>query len=317
MLERRLFLVLFAFVRQAYTIEERFAMALFYRRLPRFEYLSPRTVDEALGILAAHKGEVKVLAGGTDLLPQLKGRELVAPRYVMDLKSIPGLDTIDYDERSGLRIGALATIGSIGESEIVRQEFPILAEAALKMASPQVRNMGTFVGNICNAVPSADSAPPLLALDARLLIKSAGGQRSVQMDAFFTGPRRTVLKDDEVVIEIMVPCQPKGSKGVYLKLSPRHSMDLAVVGVAVVASMKDGVCSDVRIGLGAVGPTPVRGREAEAMLAGKPVSSDAIDEASRHVINQCSPIDDHRASMEYRCDMVYVMTKRALTQTLS
>jgi CO/xanthine dehydrogenase FAD-binding subunit len=291
-------------------------MALFYRRLPRFEYFRPHSVDDALGFLAEHKGQAKVLAGGTDLIPQLKGREIAAPKYVVDLKSIPGLDAVTYDEKSGLRIGALATIRAIAESAPVGLHFPVLGEAALKMASPQVRNMGTFVGNICNAVPSADSAPPLLALDARLLIKGPRGVRTVQMDKFFTGPRTTLLEEDEVVLEIGVPNPPEKSRGVYLKLSPRHSMDLAIVGVAVVASTEGGVCKDVKIGLGAVAPTPVRGRVAEEMLAGKPVTRELIDEAARNVINQCSPIDDHRASMEYRCDMVYVMTRRALTQVL-
>jgi CO/xanthine dehydrogenase FAD-binding subunit len=291
-------------------------MALFYRRLPRFEYLTPRTVDEALGLLTAHKGRARVLAGGTDLIPQLKGREVAAPDYVVDLKSIPGLDAITYDDASGLEIGALATISGIAESAPVSRHFPILVQAALKMASPQVRNMGTFVGNICNAVPSADSAPPLLTLDAHLSIKGPGGTKKVQMDTFFTGPRTTILEEDEVVTGIGVPNPPKESRGVYLKLSPRHSMDLAIVGVAVVASVQDGVCDHVRIGLGAVAPTPVRGRVAEEMLMGKPVTRELIDEAARNVINQCSPIDDHRASMEYRCDMVYVMTRRALTQVL-
>jgi CO/xanthine dehydrogenase FAD-binding subunit len=284
--------------------------------LPRFEYLAPRTIDEALGLLADHIGEARVIAGGTDLVPQLKSREVAAPRYVVDLKAIPGLDAITYDDISGLKIGALATIGSIGESDLVGRHFPILREAALKMASPQVRNMGTFAGNLCNAVPSADSTPPLLALNASVLIRSPGGSRTVLLNDFFTGPRRTVLKGDEIVTGIEVPVPPAASIGAYLKLSPRHSMDLAIVGVAVVASMQDSVCTHVSIGLGAVAPTPVRAPVAESILAGKYIDADIIDEAARNVITQCSPIDDHRASMEYRCDMVYVMTRRALARVL-
>lgn len=291
-------------------------MPLFYRRLPRFEYLAPRTVDEAIELLAEHDGQARVIAGGTDLVPQLKSREVAAPKYLVDLKSIPGLDAISFDTASGLRIGPLATISSIAESDVVCRNYPILREAALKMASPQVRNMGTFVGNICNAVPSADSAPALLALDGRVRVWSPGGKRTVNLDAFFTGPRKTVLQPDEVVVAIEVPLPPKGSTGVYHKLSPRHSMDLAVVGVAVVGSKEDGTCTDVRIGLGAVAPTPLRAPVAESMLRGKKISAGLIDEAARNVITQCSPIDDHRASQEYRCDMVYVLTRRALTQIL-
>ena len=149
-------------------------MALFYRRLPRFEYVLPRTVEEAVSFLSDHGEEAKLLAGGTDLVPQLKGRELGA-RYVVDLKGIPGLDAISYDDRSGLRIGALATISAIAESALAGDHYPILVQAALVMASPQVRNMGTFTGNICNAVPSADSAPGLLALEAGVRIRGPKG----------------------------------------------------------------------------------------------------------------------------------------------
>ncbi len=230
-------------------------MPLFYRRLPHFEYLTPSDLDEALGLLTAHKGRAKVLAGGTDLIPQLKGRELPVPECLVDLKSIPDLDTITYDEASGLKIGALATISAIAASPLVSQHFPILAQAALQMASPQVRNRGTFTGNICNAVPSADSAPSLLALGAHLSIKGPQGDKRLPLDTFFTGPRTTLLEEDEFVTAIEVPVPPKGTTGVYLKLSPRHSMDLAIVGVAVVASLQEGVCTAIKIGLGAVAPT--------------------------------------------------------------
>jgi carbon-monoxide dehydrogenase medium subunit len=290
-------------------------MALFYRRLPRFEYVLPRTVEEAVAFLAGHGDGAKVLAGGTDLVPQLKGREIGA-RYVVDLKAIPGLDTISYDERFGLRIGALATINAIAESALVRDHFPVLVQAASVMASPQVRNMGTFAGNICSAVPSADSAPGLLALEAGVRIRGSGGERTVAIDRFFIGPRTTVLAGDEVVVEISVRKPVAGSRGVYLKLSPRHSMDLAIVGVAVMGRGEGGVCEDVKIGLGAVAPTPTRAPMAEEMLKGKRITPELIEEAARNVITQCSPIDDHRASMEYRCDMVYVMARRALTQVL-
>jgi CO/xanthine dehydrogenase FAD-binding subunit len=216
-----------------------------------------------------------------------------------------------------LRIGALATISAIAGSALVRDHFPVLVQAASSMASPQVRNMGTFAGNICNAVPSADSAPGLLACEAEVRVRGAKGERTVAIDRFFTGPRKTVLAEDEIVVEISVPRPPAGSKGVYLKLSPRHSMDLAVVGVAAMGRVEGGVCEEIKIGLGAVAPTPVRAPMAEAMLKGKRITPELIDEAARHTITQCSPIDDHRASMEYRCDMVYVMARRALTQVLS
>jgi CO/xanthine dehydrogenase FAD-binding subunit len=290
-------------------------MAIFYRRLPRFDYIVPKTLDEALKALNEHKGSAKLLAGGTDLVPQLKKRELKTPGYVIDLKGISGLDGISYDAE-GLQIGPLATISSIAQSPEVQERYPMLVQAALGMASPQVRNRGTFAGNICNAVPSADSAPSLLALNATIMIKSIRGERTISIDQFFTGPRKTMLAADEMLVGITVPKPLPASRGVYLKLSPRHSMDLAIVGVAAVGISENGVCKDIRIALGAVAPTPIRAPMAEAILQGKPITSVLINEAAKNAITQCSPIDDHRASQEYRCDMVYVLTKRALNQIL-
>jgi CO/xanthine dehydrogenase FAD-binding subunit len=290
-------------------------MAIFYRRLPRFDYIVPKTLDEALKALNEHKGSAKLLAGGTDLVPQLKKRELKTPGYVIDLKGISGLDGISYDAE-GLQIGPLATISSIAQSPEVQERYPMLVQAALGMASPQVRNRGTFAGNICNAVPSADSAPSLLALNATIMIKSIRGERTSSIDQFFTGPRKTMLAADEMLVGITVPKPLPASRGVYLKLSPRHSMDLAIVGVAAVGISENGVCKDIRIALGAVAPTPIRAPMAEAILQGKPITSALINEAAKNAITQCSPIDDHRASQEYRCDMVYVLTKRALNQIL-
>jgi CO/xanthine dehydrogenase FAD-binding subunit len=289
-------------------------MALFFRRLPKFQYVAAKTVDEAVSFLAEHKETARPIAGGTDLIPQLRRREAPAPAYVVDLKGISGLAGISYDEATGLRIGCLATIAGIAESRVVGDHFPILRQAALAMASPQVRNRGTFAGNICNAVPSADSVPALLTLDASVRLKNLAGERVVPLEQFFTGPRKTVIEPGEMLLEIIVPKPAAGSRGVYLKLSPRHAMDLAVVGVAVTGRWEKEICTDVRIALGAVAPTPVRAPVAEAMLRGQKVTPELIDRAAKNAITQCSPIDDHRASQEYRCDMVYVMTKRALNQ---
>jgi CO/xanthine dehydrogenase FAD-binding subunit len=292
-------------------------MAVFYRRLPRFEYLLAKTLEEALSALKDQKGLAKVFAGGTDLIPQLKRREIPTPKCVIDLKGISGLDKITYDEGSGLTIGSLTTISALAQSPIVMQHFPSLFQAASSIGSPQVRNRGTFVGNICTAVPSADSAPALLTLEATIKIKGPEGERTVPIDKFFTGPRTTVLKLDEILVEISVPAPAAASRGVYLKLSPRHSMDLAIVGVAVLGATENGVCKDVKIALGAVAPTPIRAPMAEEMLKGQRITSALIDEAARNAITQCSPIDDHRASQEYRCDMVYAITRRALNQVFA
>jgi CO/xanthine dehydrogenase FAD-binding subunit len=291
-------------------------MSIFYRKLPRFDYLRPRSIEEAFWLLNEHADDAKLMAGGTDLLPRLKNRETDRPTCVIDLKGITGLDDISYVHGSGLTIGALATINAIAESPVVGNRYPVLMQTALAMASPQIRNRGTFAGNICSAVPSADSAPALLALGAKVRLRGRQTDRELPLDQFFTGPRNTAIEPGEILTAIEVPEQEPGSRGVYLKLSPRHSMDLAVVGVAVLGTLRNGACEDIRIAVGAVAPTPVRAPLAEAMLRGQQVTAEIIDEAARNAVTQCNPIDDHRASREYRCDMVYVMTKRALNEVL-
>lgn len=289
-------------------------MVTFYRRLPEFDYLTPKTLDEALSLLARYQGKARLIAGGTDLIPQLKGRVVKAPPYIIDLKDIPGLDYINYDANKGLAIGALATIRQVLASSVIKEGFGILYQAAESMASPQVRNQGTIAGNICNAVPSADAAPALLTLEAKLKLVGRKNERIVPIEDFFTGPSRTVL-DGEILKEIQVPTPPPKSKGVYLKLSPRRAMDLAVVGVAVLVVADNVRCKDIRIALGAVAPTPIRAKKAEAILKGQRFD-EHIEKAAKAAAGEAKPIDDHRASAEYRRDMVEVLTKRAIEQAI-
>jgi carbon-monoxide dehydrogenase medium subunit len=290
-------------------------MPVFYRRLPQFCFLSPQSIEEAVRFLAAHEGEAKPLAGGTDLIPGLKRREIASPAYILDLKGLNELKKIDFDLQVGLRIGALATIQDIGRHPDMRRLFPSLVQAACCMASPQVRNRGTFAGNICSAVPSADSAPALLSLNANVRVRGSGGERIIPLDQFFVGPGETALRPDEIVTALTVP-RP-ADRSVYLKLSPRHSMDMAIVGVAAAANLIPGGVRDVQIALGAVAPTPMRAHKAEEILQGRPVSQELIEEAARAAAAECRPIDDYRASAAYRRDMVYVLTRRALEQVLA
>jgi CO/xanthine dehydrogenase FAD-binding subunit len=289
----------------------------FYRRLPKFDYLEPHTIDEALSMLSQYKGRAKVMAGGTDILPKLKEREIKAPEVIIALNGIPDLDYIKYDEVGGLSLGALATIHAVETSPIVRERFGVLFQAAESMASTQVRNRGTIGGNLCNAVPSADTAPALLTLEASLKLSSQNGERVVKVEDFFTGPNETVLTDEEILQEINVSNLPPHSQGRYLKLTPRRSMDLAVVGVAVVVTAEDGICNDIRIALGAVAPTPIRARQAENVIRGQKLSDELIERAAWIAAGECRPISDHRASAEYRCSMVEVLTKRAIQQAIS
>lgn len=290
-------------------------MPVFYRRLPQFCFLSPQSIEEAVRFLAAHEGEAKPLAGGTDLIPGLKRREIASPAYILDLKGLNELKKIDFDPQVGLRIGALATIQDIGRHPDMRRLFPSLVQAACCMASPQVRNRGTFAGNICSAVPSADSAPALLSLNANVRVRGSGGERIIPLYQFFVGPGETALRPDEIVTALTVP-RP-ADRSVYLKLSPRHSMDMAIVGVAAAANLIPGGVREVHIALGAVAPTPMRAHKAEEILQGRPVSQELIEEAARAAAAECRPIDDYRASAAYRRDMVYVLTRRALEQVLA
>jgi len=290
----------------------------FYRRLPRMDYLRPVSLAEALDVLDEHRpARCLVYAGGTDVIPRLKARLINPPEVLVDLKGIRELDFISYDDHSGLRIGALATISSVVANESVRGKYPALFEGARSIASTHIQNRGTLIGNICNAVPSADSAPALLCLGAKVVCLRKQGERTVDLDQFLLGPNRTSLRPGELVKEIQMPPATAGTRGAYVKLSPRSRMDLAVVGVAAVVRKDNGAFGDIRIGLGAVAPTPMRSKKAEERLRGEVISEKGILEAAKLAAQESKPIDDHRASAVYRRTMVEVLVKRAIQWALS
>ena len=285
----------------------------YVKRLSKFDYLVPKTIDEAMSLLSQHNGEARVTAGGTDLLIKMKKRE-VTPQYLIGLRNIPGLDYIKYDEVQGLRIGPLVTIHAVETSSVIRDKFPILAQAASGLGSAQIRNLGTVMGNLCSAVPSADMAPGLIVLGASLKIASTKGERTVAVEDFFTAPAETVLAGNELVVEVQVPSPPPHTGMVYIKHTLRAAMDLAIVGVATLITLDGNVCREVKIGLGAVAPTPIRATKAEAILKGKPFNAELVKEAAEMACQACSTISDIRASSEYRDEMVRVLTRRALNQ---
>jgi carbon-monoxide dehydrogenase medium subunit len=285
----------------------------YVQRLPKFEYLTPRTLDEAIFMLSRHRGEARVIAGGTDLLHKMKRRE-ETPRYLIGLKNIPRLDYIDYDESQGLRFGPLVTIHAIETSSLIRHKFPILSQAASSMASAQIRNLGTVVGNISSAVPSADMAPGLIVLGGKLKIANIKGEKLIPVEDFFTGPSVSVLAPDELVVEVQVPNPPPNSGMVYIKHTIRAAMELAIVGVATMVAFQDGVYSEIKIALGAVAPTPIRAIRAETVLKGKPFSTKLVKEASETASDEARPISDIRASAEYRKEMVRILSERALNK---
>jgi len=286
-------------------------------RHPKFEYLDARTVEEACSLLSQYGNKAKLIAGGTDLLVSMR-RAKIAPVYVINVKAIPNLDYIHHDG-DGLRIGALATLSEIENSPLIRDRFPMIGDSARQIGTPQVRNVGTLGGNLCNAAPSADMAPPLIGLGAKAKLKGPKGERAVALEHFFTGPGETRLQVGEMLIEIQIPHQPPHTQGVYLKLPARTAIDLAVVGVAVVVTLdtKGANILDTKIVLGAVAPTPIRARQAENVIRGKTISDGLTKEAAQIAGEEAKPISDVRGSASYRKEMVEVLTKGAIRQAIA
>ncbi len=282
-------------------------------RLPEFKYLSPETVQEACSLLAQHGDKAKVLAGGTDVMNVMKDR-VISPEFVVGLRGITDLDYIN-DDSDGIKIGALTTLATLMKSSVIKEKLPSLAEVPTKMATTQIRNMGTVVGNICNAAPSADMAPILICMGAQAKITGPDGDRVVALEDFFTGPGQTVLGAGEIMTEIQVPNQPTNSAGAYFKLS-RVSVDLAVVGVGVVLAMDGDTCKDIKITLASVAPKPIRAPKAEASIKGKKIDEALIEEAGKIASGEATPIDDVRGSAFYRTEIVNVFTKRAIRHAL-
>ncbi len=279
----------------------------------RFNYLEPATIEEAIALLSKHDGKARVIAGGTDLLVQVRSKA-IKPEHVIDIGYIPGLDYINYDEKQGLSIGALATIRALEKSDKIRRRYPAISQSARELGSSAIRNVATIGGNLCNAAPSADIAPALIGFSAQAKITGPGGERRVLLEDFFTGPGETVLKRGELLVEIQVPVPSSGTKGVYLKHG-RSAVDLATVGVAVIMALESGgVCRDIKIVLGAVAPTPMRAKKAEGVLRGKKVEAALIEKAAQAASAEAQPITDVRASAEYRKEMIKVFTRRALEQ---
>jgi len=276
-----------------------------------FDYQKVYSLQEALDAASASKGASAFLAGGTDLLVQIKeGRK--QPRCVIDVKGVhemAGL-ILSGDE---LSIGALTCIRTLETSPSVSEKAPLLAQAAAKLGSIQIRHRATIGGNLCNASPSADTASALLALDAQVEIYGKTGARVIDLDKFFLGPGATVLGDGEILTRLKIPLTRKRRGSVYYKLSTRKAMDLAFVGVAVLLELDGGDrISKARIALAAVDPTPIRVPSVEKQLEGRMLSFDAARESAELAARSCKPISDLRASAEYRREMVRELCQQGL-----
>lgn len=273
------------------------------------KYVAPESVSEAVRLLAEHGGEVAVVAGGTDIVPKINYYE-ITPGIVMSIGRL-GLDYIKQNNGT-LVIGARASMAQLSASELVAKQAGALAAAAASVGSPAIRTAATVGGNLVNGSPAADTATPLLAMDAELKLVSDAGERTIPLAGFFVGPGETVLKTNELLSEITVP-MPKG-KTVFAKLGRRKGMMCSIVNVAVRLEMDGAKCLDARIALGSMAPTPLRCREAEGLIKGRNVDSEVIKKCSVVAIEETSPIDDERAAAWYRKQAGTAVLARALRE---
>ncbi len=283
--------------------------------LPDFEYFTPDSVEEACQLLLQYGPKAKAIAGGTDVLIKMK-KELLATEILVAIGQLPQLKKIEYVPGRGVVIGSAVTHNEVQNAKVLHEKYLSVAEAAHQMANSQVRNLGTVGGNISNAVPSADLPPILIALDTNVKIVGSKGERTLPLEDVFKGPNQTVLENDEIITEFVIP-DDRFTGSTYIKFGLRASGALAVVGVAAAVKMEGDIIKDARIVLGAVSPVPVRAKQAENFLKGKQAGEELFAEAGVIASGECRPISDIRASAEYRKDMVRVFTQRALQKAVN
>ncbi len=274
----------------------------YLRRLPKFEYLAPRSIREACGLLATHGERAELLAGGTDLLLQMRKRE-VSPDYVIGLKSVSELVGVRALADGGVTIGAMTTLRELLSSPVLRQKYGVLCEAAASIG-----------GNLAGALPCADLPPALITLGAHVRLDSRSGERLLPLEEFFPSFGTTAARPDELLTAILLPDVPSFSGGAYLKFHDRQSMDMTTVGVAALVTWDDAsrVFRDVKIALASSAPVPMRARNAEAVLRGRALAEDALEQAAIAVCDEANPRTSWRATREYRLELLKSLTVRAV-----
>lgn len=284
-------------------------------RSSKFDYHAPGTVEEASRLLLDLGEGAFVLGGGTDLLVKCN-HGMIHPKAVVSLNAIEALKFITFHRKQGLTIGAGARLADVEAHPDIRRRYPALSYAASVTANTQIRNMGTVAGNLCNAAPSAENAPTLMAMNAEVVLRGKDGERRLPLENFFKGPGQTALQPGEILTSIFVPLPPPRSGASYQHISPRGKVDISAVCVGAMVTLAKNGCEDVRIVLGAVAPVPMRALKAERILRGKNPTQDRIEQAAAQAMKESKPISDMRASAEYRKDMVRVLTKRALQEAV-
>ena len=279
------------------------------------EYVAPTTVEEAVAALAEKGEAARPLAGGTDILVQLRGGRRAIDRIV-DVKKIPELNELSYDSQSGLRVGAAVPCHRIYEDDAIAEAYPGLMDAATLIGGIQIQGRASLGGNLCNAAPSGDSIPALIAHNAIAEVAGPGGRRDVPVEDFCTAPGRTVLGPGEFLVAMRMPAPPANFGACYLRFIPRNEMDIAVAGAGASVVMDGDTVTACRVALASVAPTPVFAEEAGAALVGKAPSDEAIAEAAQAARAAAKPISDMRGTAEYRTHLVGVLTTRALRNAI-
>jgi carbon-monoxide dehydrogenase medium subunit len=307
--------------------------------MKKYDYFKPKTIEEALALSAQYGGKAKWIAGGTDVIVMIK-QKTMAPDALISLQAIQGLDQIKFN--GALTIGPMVTHRAIEKSEIIRKNFSALTDAADYLGSVQIRNVATLGGNICSAAPSADTATPLLVLGTRVKIRSIEEERTLPIEEFFKGPGETVVKPGELLQELFIPKLLPNTGSAYYKLQRRLALDLPILGVSVLLSLdKDRVtcsdmlcttspissilhrmeedeivCREVRIALGVAAPTPMRAVKAEALLRGRKLSDELLEEVANTASREAQPRDTLRGEAWYRKDMIRVLVKRMAMKSI-
>ena len=279
------------------------------------EYAAAKTIPEVLRLLKLWKGRAKLIAGGTNIIPDMRAKFL-KPAALIDISRVRNLSYIK-EEKGWIRIGSLTTVAELASSATLQKYGPILVQAARQLGNPLVRNRATIAGNLANASPAADTAVPLLVLEAMVVTQRSDGKgRRIPLDQFFVGPQRTILRKDEIIKEILFPKGNPSFQMGYMKLGLRNAMAISVASAALLVEREEGICRQVRIGLGAVAPKPRRAYETEKILMGERVSAEVIAACCARVAEETNPVTDIRATAEYRKSITPVLLKRLIQQTL-
>jgi len=283
------------------------------RNIPSLNYHRPGTLKECLDLIRTFKSNSKILAGGTDLIPAFRAGRLFMSQegHLIDVNGVKELDYI-REEQGTIKIGALTRLAEVESSQVIRKRVPVLGQAIAQMGSLQIRNLATIGGNLCNASPAADSAIPLLALDSIVKVANSERERLIPLKDFFTGPGKTVLSDDEMLVEIQIPLSNASGSWVFYKLGRRNAFTLSVVSIGVYVEKEGNRVRNARIALGAVAPTPMRAYNGEKYIMSKHLEREVIEETGRIVSEETKPISDVRASAFYRRQMAFILTKKAL-----